>query len=187
MTTIIDDLAREHARFRRYLGWYRQEIGRLSRGVDPDFTLLDMLAHYFSQFPDELHHKKEDIIYSYLEKKTPDRIKPLTNLHEQHCELSTRARRFAEIVERVLIDQELPIEQVVEEAETYFQALIAHMEGEEDSLFQPARALFTADDWSLIHEEICEMYVTGINLEKARQVLALEQELETYPRLFAAS
>lgn len=187
MTIIIDDLAREHARFRRYLGWYRREIEKLSRGNEPDYTLLDMLAHYFSQFPDELHHKKEDIIYGYLENAAPKGQRPLIDLHAQHVELSTRARRFAEMVENVLIDQELPIERVVKEAEEYSNALIAHMESEESSLFEPARRLLTTDDWSTIHEEISEMYVTGINLEKTRQVLSLEHELDAYPKLFATS
>lgn len=178
MTTIIDDLAKEHARFRRYLGWYRDEIDRLSRGGEADYALLDMLARYFAQFPDELHHKKEDIVYARLEEKARGRTLSLHNLHDQHIELSDRARRFADIVGCVLIDQELPIERVIEAAGDYSAALIAHMDGEEEILFKPARGLFTVEDWSLIHLEIGEMYITGINLEKARQALALEQDLD---------
>ena len=181
MTTIIDDLAKEHARFRRYLGWYRDEIDKLSRG-GVDYALLDRLARYFAQFPDELHHKKEDIVYARLEEKTRDRMQALENLHDQHIGLSDRARRFADIVGRVLIDQELPIERVVEAAGDYSTGLIAHMEGEEEILFEPARRLFTVEDWSLIHLEIGELYITGINLEKARRALALEHELDAYPR-----
>lgn len=187
MTTIIDDLAREHARFRRYLGWYRDEIGKLSRGRNPDYMLLDMLARYFSVFPDELHHKKEDVIYARLKARASGGKPALPDLHRQHADLSERAKRFAEIVENVLIDQELPIERVVEEAEKYSAALSEHMVAEEESLFKPARTQFSTDDWSRIHEDIGEMYVTGINLEKARQVLALEQELDSYKQVFAAS
>jgi hemerythrin-like domain-containing protein len=148
--------------------------------------LLDMLARYFSEFPDELHHKKEDIIHARLLASRSGGEPALPDLHREHADLSARARRFAEIVDNVLGDQELPIGRVVEEAERYSEALSAHMEAEEETLFKPARARFSTDDWSRIHEDIGEMYVTGINLEKARQVLALEQELDAYRQVFAA-
>ncbi len=180
MSTIIDDLGRDHARFRRYLTAYKEEIKKLADGLNADFGLLERLAKYFSQFPDELHHKKEDIIYTRIEEKTRNKRRALADLHAQHEELSHRARHFANIMKSVLKDQELPVAQIVDAAENYTTILTAHMQNEEETLFDPARRLFNDNDWAYVNEQVSNLYALDINFEKARQVLEIEKLLDQY-------
>lgn len=182
MTTIIDDLAKEHARFRRYLVSYREEIGKLARGEDADVRLLELLATYFSRFPDELHHKNEDIVYARLEGKAGARRVFLEDLHEQHWEISGRARRFAEILRAGLNEREASIARIVEEAESYAAILVEHMRREEELLFLPSQALFTESDWEFVNDEIADLYAKQINFDKAREVLVLEELLDNFLR-----
>lgn len=182
MTRLVEDLEADHARFRRYLVWFNEEVGKLAAGRRPDYLLLNQLATYFAEYPDELHHKKEDIIYARLAEKARARRVALENLHDQHAELSARANRFAEIVLMIINNEQLPVDDVVKEAAAYRDMLIAHMSGEEATLFKPARALLHENDWWEIEQEIGDLYADEINYEKARSVLAIEQWLDEYDR-----
>lgn len=180
MSTIIDDLEKDHMRFRRYLAAYQAEVDKLANGRESDFRLLEFLAKYFSQFPDELHHKKEDIIYSRLEAKAQGERITLENLHAQHEELSRQARHFADIMTNILNDQELPIEQVVAEAQKYAATLTAHMCGEEETLFKQARRFFKTEDWTRVNDQFADLYAVDINFEKARHIRDIERLLDSY-------
>ena len=180
MASILDDLAEDHARFRRYLTSYREEIGKMANGESADVRLLELLATYFAQFPDELHHKKEDILYGRLEGKARPGDAPLDNLHEQHRVLSQQANHFAGVMEAVLNDAELPISNIVQEAEEYAAILTQHMQSEEASLFDPVRAAFSDSDWAAVEEALAALYALDINFEKVREVRAIEDLLDAF-------
>ncbi len=182
MTSLIDDLEADHARFRRYIVWFNEEIGKLAAGGKPDYLLLNLLSTYFAEYPDELHHKKEDIVYTHLADKVRNRRIKLHNLQEQHLEISKRANRFAEIVRLIINDEELPIGEIVEEAASYRDILAAHMSGEEEALFAPARKLLSENDWWEIDRAVGDLYAEEINFDKARSVLAIEKSLDQYDR-----
>ncbi len=180
MSAIIDELDKDHVRFRRYLTAFHAEIGKLADGRGPDYGLLENLAAYFSQYPDELHHKKEDIVYARLEENAQSKRRALEDLQAQHEELSHKARHFAEIVKNILSDQKLPVAQIVAAAEDYAAILSAHMQGEEETLFAPARRLFKAQDWSKADEDIADLYAKGVNFEKMRRIRDIEGILDTF-------
>lgn len=180
MSALIENLEGDHKKFRRYLVLFNEEIRKLAQDSGPDYILLNQLATYFAGYPDELHHKEEDIIYAHLAVKARNRRVELLNLQRQHDELSKRADHFSEIVMLILNNEQLPIEKIVEAAETYSATLSAHMSGEESALFKPARSLLSQDDWWAIEQDISELYINDVNYEKARNVLAIESSLEEY-------
>jgi hemerythrin-like domain-containing protein len=178
MTTIIDDLAKDHARFRRFLVAFRDDLAKLACREDPDLHQLDLLATYFARFPDELHHKVEDIIYARLEAAARNLRTPLENLRHQHAAISERAQRFAATMKALLNDEALPVREIAAAGDDYVRLLVWHMESEEEVLFRPAQALFTAADWRRVNEDISDLYAIAINYEKAREVLRLEERLD---------
>lgn len=182
MARLITDLEADHARFRRYLVWLNQEIITLAAGRRPDYLLLNELAMYFADYPDELHHKKEDIIYTRLAEKARSKDIVLENLQGQHEDLSVRAKRFAEIVLLIINNQQFPVEEIVREAAEYRDTLTAHMSGEETSLFKPARTLLKKNDWWEIEQAIGDLYADEINFDKARSVLEIETLLDRHNR-----
>lgn len=178
MFDIISDLEEDHRRFRRYLVWLTDEIEAFGRGNDVDYFFLRMLARYFSEYPDELHHKKEDIIYAALTNKLRYARVPLANLHAEHEALSIRAGRFREIIHDIVNDQELPRARVVIEAREYKAQLGNHMMNEDVALFAPARKHLIASDWDAVNCAIADLYAKKINFDKARSVRELERHIE---------
>lgn len=165
MTALIENLEADHKRFRRYLDLFNAEVRKLAQSGVPDYVLLNQLATYFAGYPDELHHKEEDIIYAHLSVKARNKRVELLNLQRQHVELSIRANQFSEIVMLILNNEQLPIEKIVKAADAYSIALSAHMSGEESALFIPARSLLSQDDWWTIELAISELYINNVNYE----------------------
>ena len=180
MKTMIDDLGKEHGRFRKYLTAYRAEIDKLANGSDVDFDLLEQLADYFAQYPDELHHKKEDIIYTRLEADYLANRPDLIDLEAEHEELSRHAQDFADIVHKVLGEAEVSIADIVDKAARYDEMLTSHMKREEETLFMPALESFDKRDWEDVNELIGELYAEAVNVEKMKQVLEIEDRLDSY-------
>jgi len=180
METFLEDLESDHRRFRRYLVRLTGEIERLARGERPDYFLLNMLAQYFAAYPDELHHKKEDILYVALADKVRGSGLGLANIYADHESLSVRGKRFAEIVLLIINEQELPIGRIVDEAREYRELLGRHMSGEDQALFSPARRLFNKNDWDEVNDAVSDLFAEDINYEKARAVLELEQSIDEY-------
>ena len=180
MTALIENLEADHKRFRRYLVVFNEEVRNLAQSDGSDYVLLNQIATYFAGYPDELHHKEEDIIYARLATKARSRRVELRNLQQQHVELSHRANHFSDIVSMILNNEQLPIDKVVEESVAYRNILTAHMSGEEETLFRPARSLLNQDDWWDIEQAISDLYAEEINYEKARSVLAIETSLDKY-------
>jgi hemerythrin-like domain-containing protein len=182
MTALIENLEADHKRFRRYLVLFSEEVRNLAQSDGPDYVLLNQLATYFAGYPDELHHKEEDIIYARLVAKARNRRVELINLQQQHAELSKRANHFSDIVLMILNNEQLPIEKIIEEAAAYRNILTAHMTGEEEALFRPARSLLNENDWWEIEQAIGDLYAEQVYYEKTRSILAIEKSLDEYDR-----
>lgn len=182
MDSIIDDLEEDHRRFRRYLVWLTEEIDALARGERPDYFFLNMLSEYFAHYPDELHHRKEDIVYARLASHPRHRETGLIDLHEEHCMLSERASQFCEQVQLILNDEQLPIARITKYAREYKDLLGRHMMSEDALLFKPARKLFSRSDWENVNDAIGDLYAEEINFDKARKVLDLEASIDAYAK-----
>ncbi len=184
MKTIIDDLICDHNKFRRFLNWYETEVNKLRSGDRPDYNLLEHLAEYFLLFPDELHHKKEDIIYDFLETKNDEFSKSaalgnqrLYNLRLEHITISDIAATFKKGVSQALSGQELPRDELVNHASTYIVALRRHINQEEEAFFPRALASLNESDWRKVNLALSDLLSEEVDIYKARYVLELEKSL----------
>lgn len=180
MTSLIDELRNDHQRFRRYLIWFSEEVSKLGSAGSPDYLLLNMLSTYFADYPDEIHHKKEDILYAHLVKRAKCNRVPLENLQEQHHDLSIRANTFSRIVGAIINNEQLPVAEIASEAYSYSRLLSSHMIREEEILFRPSLKLLSRDVWWNVDQEIGDLLADDVNYEKTRSVLAIEHSLEQY-------
>lgn len=180
MKTIIDDLKKDHRRFERFLGWYEREIAELAGGRSPNYELLRLLSEYFCMFPDELHHKKEDLVYDVLAGYAADCGEALHNLREEHERISKLADDFEREVEAVLNEQELPVELLVKSARDYIGAMWEHMRKEEEVFFPQAIDRLKDEDWARIHEKAADFFAEEINVDRAKQILKIEESLNDF-------
>ena len=106
----------------------------------PDHALLAALFHYIEQFPERLHHPKEDdFLFARLRVRRPDAAPLLDGLHREH---EIGRERFAELKamwERYRADP-AALPPFAEGVERYAHFHWQHMRREEDEVLPLAAA-----------------------------------------------
>lgn len=145
MPILIDELRDEHRQMSAVLDVLEGEIREIDRAGNIDLDLLQLLMRYFCQFPDEIHHQKEDFVYAKL-KKTSAQSKAI-HLRDQHEKLEYQSKQFARYVDLIGLDFEIERAQICKTGWDFIDLSRRHMEMEEKLFFPEAHERLTARDW----------------------------------------
>ncbi len=157
MSIIIETLRHEHAEFERLLGFLERELARLQAGRAPNYEMLDALLDFFSSFPDEWHHPKEDVVYDALLASQPDLSSRIGDLRVEHERLEQGSLAFQARVTLLRRGSDLPAKMLVQLGESYSGQLRHHISKEDEFFFPLALDILNDDDWHAIaeiHEKI---------------------------------
>jgi len=145
---IIQD---EHRAITAVVEGLRHVVAEIAAGrMAADHALLGALFHYIEQFPERLHHPKEDdFLFARLRVRRPESAPLLDGLHREHA---VGRERFAELKamwERYRAEPgALP--PLVEGVERYSQFHWLHMRKDEEHVLPLAAAALTKEDWDAI-------------------------------------
>ena len=145
---IIQD---EHRAITAVVEGLRHVVGGIAAGsMPPDHQVLAALFHYIEQFPERLHHPKEDdYLFARLRVRRPDAAPLLDGLHREH---EIGRERFAELKamwERWRADP-AALPPFVDGVERYAHFHWLHMRREEDEVLPLASAALAPEDWDAI-------------------------------------
>jgi hemerythrin-like domain-containing protein len=145
---IIQD---EHRAITAVVEGLRHLVGEIAAGrMAPDHALLGALFHYIEEFPERLHHPKEDdFLFARLRLRRPDATPVLDRLHNEHvigrerlAELKARWERYR--------DDPATLSLFVEGVERYSHFHWLHMRKEEEQVLPLAAEALTREDWEAI-------------------------------------
>ncbi len=117
---------------------------------DPDtLDLLANLIDYIAEYPDRVHHPREDRIIERLIDKglTPSERIIVELTVAQHAELGAATTRMEVDIDALLSRQRDAGVQLDQDAKIYLAMQKEHMRREEQQLFPMAVRLFTPADW----------------------------------------
>ena len=154
MVQVIDQLARDHRNMRLLLDIIEAEMERYGEGRSPDFELLQMTARYILDYPDLIHHPKEDMVFARLIERDPGAREAMSDLIADHRRLAEVTRRFAATIDDAARDVELPRVWLATLVQEFLHANRTHMQAEERHFLPRAMAHLTESDWSEIDERI---------------------------------
>ena len=146
MIDLLEELERDHLNMAALLRVLEQQVEVFRRGQAPDYEIIQAVMEYFLDYPDLIHHPKEDILARRLMAKGGEAASVLAGLPEQHAELGQLTRRFAKVVRNVLEEAELERDRFVHAAEDFIEAQRHHMEMEGQHFFPMVRHELTPDD-----------------------------------------
>lgn len=120
--------------------------------VKPDFAPLRAMIRYIDEYPERLHHPKEDqYLFSRLETRAPHAKALVDALKAEHVEGGQLVRDL----ERALIffEEGWPsgAREFLEAVEAYAEFHWKHMRKEETELLPLAERLLTPEDWRAIN------------------------------------
>lgn len=149
--TVIGTLREEHRTLRTVLSIVDRVLADVAHfGIDPDFKLICAALYYIDEFPERVHHPKEDeFIFPALRRRTPRFDATLDRLRADHM----RSPHMLRKLERELVHYQggAPdgLRRMRAALAAYADFLLVHMRTEEE-LLDAALAHLTEDDWSAI-------------------------------------
>ena len=144
MIDLLEELERDHLNMAALLRVLEQQVEVFRRGQTPDYEIIQAIMEYFLDYPDLIHHPKEDILARRLMAKGGEAAAVLASLPDQHAQLGQLTRSFANVLMNVLEHAELERDRFVHAAEDFIEAQRHHMEMEGEHFFP--RHELTPDD-----------------------------------------
>jgi hemerythrin-like domain-containing protein len=128
-------------------------LGKLT----PDYKLLWSIIYYIDEFPERLHHPKEDLVlFPRIRERGHDIDDTLDDLSRQHA----NSRPHLEMLKTLLgrMEAEIPgaAQQFSAKVATYAGFHYKHMAQEETEVLPKASELLTAQDWEQIASAFSE-------------------------------
>jgi hemerythrin-like domain-containing protein len=150
MTEIMCMLANDHRNMTKILDALQRQISSLDHASSPNHHLIRSILEYILDYPTQVHHPVEDLVYGELKIRNPAVARTLDGIEQEHADLEKQTRQFAQAIDRALQGEELPLQWLVRMGQDLIDRLHRHMRAEETTLFPAARSSLTSTDWANI-------------------------------------
>src|SRR5262249_17286325 len=148
MAHIIEQLRRDHRNMRQLLDIIEREMKAYHDDEFPDFDLLGMIAEYTVNYPELIHHPKENLVYHRLVSRDRTLQTAVGDLIDEHKRVAEMTKRLVATIARVASDEQLPRDWLDSLVETYLSVIRHHIMMEEEELYPRALALLTQQEWA---------------------------------------
>lgn len=150
MTKALRRLHKEHADLSRLLDLLDRELAVFAGGERPDYDLIGAVVDYCLDYPDAVHHPKEDLIYQLLKSRDAELARLVGDLEEEHRQIGAMTRDVAEAMRQVLAEELVDRQSVHDLTRSFVGRYRHHMALEEDRVFPAAVKVLSAGDWAAI-------------------------------------
>lgn len=127
-----------------------RDLTRLAHeaGSAPDISSLQRMLQYLHDFPEKLHHPKEEQhIHVRLLQRHPESQAVIDTLEAQHAAEYATIGRIGEAIADCAAQRAGALERLMAELDAYAEATWTHMGLEESTLLPLARQHLLAEDW----------------------------------------
>ena len=147
MNSILADLRQDHQRIARLLVYMRSSLNLLDGANDrEEFARLVDCLEFIASYPDQVHHPREDILYSILKDRKQEFDRVSVQLDEEHWALARKTVALHRMCEDLLVgDQDST--KVSVKLNEYVDLQFKHMRYEEDTVFPLIERSFGMEDW----------------------------------------
>ena len=176
---LMNGLRGDHRNMALLLDLLDAEIDKLAASEEPDYDLVRDIMLYVTEYPDVVHHPKEDIVYRHLKSLRPEIRTDLERVETDHQYLEESGLKLKNDMEAISTGAELNRDELIEKFHHYMEQLREHMYWEETELFSLADELQLYGDWSevvLKNNEISDPLFGSRVERKYRRLLAKIQE-----------
>jgi hemerythrin-like domain-containing protein len=156
MTKIIETLQHEHKTIVEVLDVLEREVVALARprrSDRADYSLAWNIIDYFLNFPDMVHHPKEDIIFRHMQQADWRAAGTVGDLTGMHAELSSELQALAEALKRAMEKGEQRPGELTRRARAFIDHQRQHLKGEERLFFPLAEDVLKPEDWTAIERQ----------------------------------
>lgn len=118
------------------------------KNVKPDFKLLWAMIYYIDEFPEKLHHPKENsYLFVKLRQRTSEANEVLAELEKQHEEGGQHVRDLESALGHYEAGKPNGLEAFSAAVEKFAEETWKHMTLEEKTIIPLAKKVLTPEDW----------------------------------------
>lgn len=179
---LLTGLHRDHANTALALKLLDAEAEVLMSSGSPDYGLILDIMEYFVTFPDEYHHRNEDLLFERLLRTELPVAGDVQTLMDQHVELAQVGRALIETINQVLDGGMIQRSEVCAAVTAYSALLRGHMRLEDGVVFPAAQECLVDDDWQRLDEIVAQRDDPLFGDVIAQRFTALAERLEALRR-----
>lgn len=147
MSVTIKKMYEEHAYIGRVVAVLEQQTEYMAEGDAPDYPLMQDIVDYLIDFPDLVHHKKEDVVFAKLLDRNDQLDAIIKEIEEEHKLISSKGHEICTLLEDIVLETVVSRDQVVRQLMQYIDLYKNHLSKEEKELFSLAAHTLSAKDW----------------------------------------
>ncbi len=114
------------------------------------------MIDYFLDYPDAVHHPREDLIYRVLKQRDAELAKAIGDLERDHELLGATTRELSEILREILAEELIDRARVQKKVEEFVRSYRRHMGFEEQQIFAAAEQTLSKEDWAEIDASVSD-------------------------------
>jgi len=143
---MLNRLLGEHDHVLRKLDLLEMQFLDMCRGRTPDYSLMRSIIVYIQEYPEQIHHPLEDMIFSILLERV-DENKIIHDLIAEHTQLEVVTRKLRETLEAMPSGSGTR-EELKEQLSEFLVAQRQHIYIEEVEVYPLVQEVLTKEDWS---------------------------------------
>lgn len=151
---VLNRLHKEHADLSRLLDLLDRQLGLFTAGEAADYDMIGAMLQYCMEYPDAVHHPKEDLVYGILRGRDPVLAAEVGDLEEEHRSLAEMTLSLSALIELARAEEPVNREQVHNLTRDFIHRYRHHIAREELHVFPAARQVLSQDDWAEIDAKL---------------------------------
>ena len=152
MSELIRQLHTDHVNIARLLDLVEEQLEALHAGDAPDYVLMADIMQYMTNYPDLVHHPKEDLVFDKLAERDSNTRLIVKDLIAKHGVLAEKGSAFLDSIRMVMNEHLVERDTLESQGREYVSVLRDHMNVEEAQVFPAATKALVPEDWSVIDE-----------------------------------
>ena len=157
MHRIMAELHKDHHNLAQVLRVMESQLKRLAEGEHEDLSLMMDATRYIKNYPDAIHHPKEDKVFEMFMTRTQEGADIVAKLRKDHQELPKVTIKFESKLDDAINGQGMVNrEELVNSIKGFINSEWEHMNLEEDVLFPLIDLTLSKDDWNALDNQISE-------------------------------
>jgi len=140
----------DHANFARLLNFVERQLLAFHLGELLDYPLLLAILYYLRDYPDRVHHPREDVAFARLVERDPTLQLPVARRLQEHRVIGAAGEELLKLLQGAVDGALIERSAIEAAAATYLVYYRHHLAAEEQELIPRAAQLLTPSDWAAV-------------------------------------
>lgn len=180
MDRVIEALRQEHQSMGCVLDFLESEIAYVVEFVGrrrADYRLAWAAVDYLTEFPDLIHHPKEEMLFERLGQLDPAAARSIGDLPATHAAIAADLGALGCEMKAVMEDGRRSRNELVGAARAYIKRKRRHIEMEEGLFFSLAERMLDVGSWAFLEHRLTARFEPLIGGEPSERFEALRRTI----------